>query len=147
MKIILLDNIKGLGLKNDVVETKDGYALNFLFPSRLAKSASDKSIAEIESGKLKQKEKEKTELIALKKALSELVNPIEIKAPANEKGNLFAGINTHTIAQKIREAVGMNVPESFVSAKNTIKEVGEYNISIRVGEERFIIKVEVKGDT
>jgi len=134
MKVILLKDVPKVGLRNDIRQVKDGYALNLLIPRKLAIHASPQALKNLENIKARETEKVKVNLENLEKELKK-IGDIKIKVKANEKGHLFAGIGK----EEIREASG--IPEENIVLKTPLKEVGEHEIEIKVGEKSKKVKV------
>ena len=126
MRIILLENIKGLGQMGDIKNVKDGYGRNFLLPRSLAKIAT--AGAEKQAELLKQKltklieiENQNTQAIADK--LKDFV--LEINEKANKSGTLYEGVTPKIISEKLSEN-GFEINEEKIILKEPIKKVGEH---------------------
>ena len=89
MKVILVDNVKNVGKKNDVVDVKGGFALNFLLPRGLARHATSATIKDAEAQKDQLQAQAAAHSEALESALKSFKGTVEIAASANEKGHLF----------------------------------------------------------
>jgi len=145
MKVILLQDVKGTGKKNDVVEVSDGYARNMLFKKNLAKEATS---VEINSLKIKQQAEEfhKQEEIKAIKAQAKQINGQKIvcKVKAGENGKIFGSVTAKEIADTLAEA-GYSVDKRKILLKDSIKSVGEYTIEIKFLPDtvaKIILKVE-----
>lgn len=131
MKIILKEDVKNLGKKNNVYEVSAGYARNFLFPKKLAVLATPyalKTLAEQEKAKLaKQKEK-----IKEAKTLAEKLKKLTIILPckATDEGKLFGSVNREDIALAIKEKIKIELDKKMIEDVKSIKKVGEYKIKI-----------------
>ena len=103
MKVVLLQDVKSLGKKDDIVNVSDGYARNFLLPKKLAVEATDTKLKEI-SDKKKVLEKKKAQEMEEAKALAEKLSNIEvvIKTKAGVSGKLFGSITAKDIADIIK---------------------------------------------
>jgi large subunit ribosomal protein L9 len=139
MKVILLKDVPKIGQMNDVKEVKDGFALNFLIPKGLAKMSTVAEEKKLEKQKVATDEMNKKREGELIKNLNKLKN-IKIKARANEKGHLFAGIGKEEISQTL------NIPIENVILPEPIKEVGEKEVEISIGDKRKKVKIEIIGD-
>ncbi len=132
MKVILLENIDGLGKKYEIKEVKSGYARNFLLPKNLAKQATKKALEWLES----QKETiEKTAEEELKK-IQELASGIDgfevtIQVKVGEEGQLFESINQQKISDKLKDS-GFEVKKSQIDLPDPIKELGEFPVKINL---------------
>jgi large subunit ribosomal protein L9 len=146
MKIILLQDVKNLGKKNDVKEVSDGYARNFLFPKKLAEPATEAAVKKAEIKKTQEKSLKESENDALK-SLAEKLKNIKIILKAKEKkGKLFGSITAKEIAKEIQKE-NLAVPEKCIILDEAIKKIGEYEIKIVLAPEiKTVIKLEVMGE-
>ena len=135
MKVILTQDVAKIGKRFEVKNIADGYAINFLFPQKLAKLATDQAIDEIEIAKKKYQVEKEVALKEVKEVLEKLKEPIEIKAKTNETGKLFAGIDKEVIVEAILDKTGMKIDPEIIELKKPIKEVGEHNVKIGMDEE------------
>ncbi len=137
MEIILKQDVKNLGYKNDVVNVKPGYARNFLIPQGMAilatPSARKVLAEEIRQQAFKQEriKKEATELAQVLEGLS-----LRIAAKASETGKIYGSVNNVQIANAIKEAKDLTVDRKQIIIKeDSIKEVGTYKAVIRLHKE------------
>ncbi len=145
MKVILLKDIAKIGKKFDIKEVSNGYALNFLFPRKQAKMATNQIIREIENEKKKHQEIIKLENQKLEEVINKIKDiKIEIQATTNEEGKLFAGIGGKEIAKAILNQSGSNINPEVIELKNPIKEIGEYEIGIKMEDKIVKLMIEVK---
>lgn len=133
MKVILLQNVKGLGKEGDVVNAKDGYATNFLFPKKLAIKASDENM-NLLNEQIKLKEEQK---IIEKQSAQDLYNKIhnktfELKAKAGSGKRLFGSVTSKEIADEITRVCNVNIDKRRIELNDNIKEQGEKEISIKL---------------
>jgi large subunit ribosomal protein L9 len=145
MKVILLEDIKSLGKKNDIKEVSDGYARNFLFPRKKATPATLMAIKNAELKKEKETvlEKEKSEKL---KTLAEKIKNHEITISAEEKkGKLFGSITVKLIAAELKKA-DLEVYPDCIIMKEAIKKTGHYEIPVKLSEQiETKINLEIKG--
>lgn len=145
MKVILLQNVRKVGQKGNIVEVNDGYAHNFLFPQGLAQKATqnivDQTKNRAEQDAQKKKETE-AEIISILKDIAE--TPILIQKPASDSGKLFSAIHIGEILESIREKTGKDVPESVFGKGISLKEVGSHEIKYSVGKARGEISILVE---
>lgn len=145
MKIILLEEVKGLGRKYDIKKAKDGHALNFLIPQGLAIHATDKNIREIDIKKKTDLEHRKIQENLLIMNLKELDGiKIEMSEKANEKGHLFAGIHKEQIIPEIKKQTRIDMLPEFIILEKPIKEIGEHEITVKVADKMVKFKLVVK---
>ena len=134
MEIILTQDVKNLGYKNDIVNVKPGYARNFLIPQGLAILATEsarKVLAENmrqQAYKQEKIKKEAQELAAVLEGLS-----LRIPAKAASTGKIYGSVNNVQIANAIKEAKGIEIDRKHILVDDdTIKEVGSYKAKVRL---------------
>lgn len=135
MKIILKEDISGLGYKDDVVEVKSGYGRNYLIPQGKAVIASEsalKVLAENQRQRAHKLAKIKADAEAAAKALENVA--LTIAAKTSEAGTIFGSVNAATIAEAL-EKFGHNVDRKLITLKENIKEPGKYNCTITFHKE------------
>lgn len=145
MKVILLDNIKGVGKKDEVINASDGYARNFLFPKKLAVEANAENMSKLNNKKeaanyKKDVEKQKAEELA--KKLKGIMLKIRVKA--GENGKIFGGVTAKEISENLKDQYSFDVDKKKIELKDTIKTLGEFNVPIKLFEGVIAsLKVEV----
>ena len=133
MKIILLKDVKGLGKEGDLIDAKDGYARNFLFPKNLAVEATPGNRKKWEKRKNIQKAKEKEEekeALKLKEKIEGL--NVEIKGKAGEGGRLFGSITSKDISDVLMKEHNVKIDRRKIELKDNIKTLGTTQVEIRV---------------
>lgn len=144
MRIILLKDIPKIGRKNDIKNVSDGYAMNFLFPNKLAEQATQKKIENIETLKSQHKEEEKIRQDLLLKNMRSLDGArVEIECKANEKGHLFKGIHIEEIAEELKRQDHIDLKPEYIKLEHPIKEAGEFDITAKVGDTKAIFKLTI----
>ena len=135
MKVILLDNIKGVGKKDEIIDASDGYARNYLFPKKLAVEATKENLGKLESkneaNKFK-KQNEKNDAIEVANKLKELVLTIKVKA--GENGKIFGGVTSKEISENLKEQYKIEIDKKKIEVKETIKNIGRFTINIKLYE-------------
>ena len=145
MKIILLQDVKKIGLKHTVKDVASGYAHNFLIPRGLAENATKDKLRKLEALKLKIDVERKVQNDLLAKNLKTLKGAkIEIYAKANEKGYLFKGTHTDEIVKALKEKGHVDIAEDMIDANTPLKEVGEFKINVVADEERATFTLTIK---
>jgi large subunit ribosomal protein L9 len=147
MKVILKEDVKGVGRMGETVSVKPGYARNFLLPKGLAMEATEKNQAQVE--KLKKqlslkliKEKEDAQAAAGRLASVAL----DLKAKAGEEGKLFGSVTTMDIEEALK-AQGIEVDRKRILLEEPIKKLGEYEVPIKLHAEVTVsIKVNVSAE-
>ena len=145
MKVILLDNIKGVGKKDDVINANDGYARNFLIPQKKAIEATPGNLARLKSkqdSKAHKKEIEKNEAEKIKDQLTKITLEIEVKA--GENGKIFGGVTAKEISAQLKEKHNIEIDKKKIELKETIKTLGVFNVNVKLFEGvTGIIKVKI----
>lgn len=152
MKIILLQDIKGIGKKHDIKDVSNGYAKNFLIPRKLAKIANDKTVNQVE----KIKENIKKHQISLEEGIKQSVQKLIEKdfhfyVETGEKGELFNSITKEDIKNSIENALNflnINLKNEItnkikIDLERSIKTLGVHSIKIILGGEKFEINTVV----
>jgi large subunit ribosomal protein L9 len=135
MRIVFLDNIKGIGVVGQVKDVSDGYARNFLLPNGLAKPATPEVLKEAEALKAK-----KLEALKLAHAEAEAVAAklqgatVTIPGRANEKGTLFAHIGADAIAEAASAAAGAKIAPSQVKLDEPIRTSGAHVVTLQLAD-------------
>ncbi len=144
MKVILLEDVKGLGKKGEMVNSKVGYFRNFLSPKKLAIEATPANKKAWEEEQLRKAEifKENKELALQLKEKLEAAN-IVVKAKGGADGRLFGSITAGDIADQINKDLGLEIDKKKVELKENIKTDGVHKVGIRVFPE-ILAEVDVK---
>jgi large subunit ribosomal protein L9 len=133
MKVIFLKDVARVGKKYNIKEVNDGYALNFLFPQKLAEMATTKAMADLEK---RQKEiiveREVQEGLLLKNLEEIKGKSVIIQGKANEKGNLFSAIHKKEIKEALEKEHKIEIGEEFIILPKPVKEIGEFEIPIEI---------------
>lgn len=133
MKVIFLHDVLRVGRKYDVKEVNDGYAMNFLFPRKLAQNATPKALAELEIRKKDIILEREVQEDLLMKNLEEIKGKVvHIKAKADEKGHLFAQVHEKEIVEAMKNEHRADISEEFIVLEKPIKAVGEFEIPIEI---------------
>jgi large subunit ribosomal protein L9 len=132
MKVILTEEIRGLGTRGDVVNVKDGYARNYLLPKNLAREATPGNLKSIEQERRKwallaNQEKE----VAQKAAQSVQGMKITVSKRVGDAGQLFGSVTANEIADGL-EAKGINVDKRRIELAHTIKTIGVHEVDVRL---------------
>ncbi|OHA12950.1 MAG: 50S ribosomal protein L9 [Candidatus Tagabacteria bacterium RIFCSPLOWO2_01_FULL_39_11] len=145
MKVILSQNILNIGKKYEVKNVSDGYARNFLLPKKLAEIATPNALKNLQTRQRTEKvlTEEKEKLIARSfKKLKDFV--LIIKEKANEKNQLFAGIDAERISQELKNNGMKGIDAGFIKLEKPIKKLGEYDITVEKEELKERISLNIK---
>ncbi|MDE6288866.1 MAG: 50S ribosomal protein L9 [Muribaculaceae bacterium] len=135
MKLILKEDVRGLGYKDDVVEVRDGYGRNYLIPQGKAVVATPsalKVLAENQRQRAHKLAQIKADAEAAAAALEGVALTIGAKTSAN--GTIFGSVNAIQIAEAL-EKLGHNVDRKLIVLKENIKEVGKYTATVQFHKE------------
>lgn len=132
MKVILLQDVKKIGKKGDVINTSDGYARNFLFPRKLAEEATEANL-HILNNKMENARKQKlAEIEAAQKVAAELKGKeVKITTKTGESGKLFGAITSKDVAGLIKTQYDVTVDKKKI-VMDTIKVAGTYEIEVKL---------------
>ena len=148
MKVMLLQDVKGQGKKDEIINVSDGYARNFLFPKKLAMEATEGNLKNLEKKNAAiaaEKAEEKLAAAELKKKI-EAAGPVIIEGKAGDGGKLFGAITTKDIAEVFEKTYGIAIDKKKIVLKETIKQAGLYEAELKLYTEisaMLKIKVEV----
>ena len=135
MKVILLDNIKGVGKKDEIINASDGYARNYLLPKKLAVEANAENMSKLNNKKEAanyKKDQEKQNAEELAKKLKGIM--LKIKVKAGENGKIFGGVTSKEISENLKSQYNFVVDKKKIELKDTIKTLGSFNVSIKLFE-------------
>ena len=135
MKVILLQDIKNVGKKNEVINANDGYARNFLFPKKLAVEANKDNMLKLEAKQASNAHKKNLEIEENRKKakqIEEITLDLKVKAGAN--GKTFGGITTKEIAEGLKKQTGIDIDKKKIALKETIKTLGTYTVEVKFGD-------------
>ncbi len=135
MKLILKEDVSGLGYKDDVVTVKDGYGRNYLIPTGKAVIASEsalKVLAENQRQRAHKLAKIKADAEALAEQLKDI--KLTIGAKTSATGTIFGSVNSIQIAEAL-EKLGFNIDRKIIELKEAVKEVGESVATVKLHKE------------
>ena len=133
MKVILLQDVKSLGKRGELVEASDGYARNYLLPRKLAKEANAQAMNEYKNA-----ENSKNYKIATEKAQAEAAKKklegktFKMTARAGQSGKLFGSITSKQVAEEIKKQYNIVVDKRKVVLESDIKEYGTYKAEVKL---------------
>jgi len=133
MKVILQSDIKGTGVKGQVIEVSDGYARNFLLPRKMAIEANAAALNAVETAKSANKHREEARVQKAEATARELKGKvIQITARGGEGGKLYGSVTTAEIAEKLSKQHGVSVDKQKIELDEPIKRVGQSTITVRL---------------
>ena len=145
MEVILLQDVKSLGKKGEIVKVNDGYARNYILPKKVGIEANSKNINDLKLQKAND-EKVAQENFDAAKALASKVEAksIELKIKAGEGGKTFGSIASKEIAKAIKEQLDLDVDKKKIVLGEPIKTVGTHEVSVKLHKDvhaKLIIKI------
>jgi len=136
MKVILLQELRGKGGEGDVVEVATGYAVNYLFPKRIAIEANKGNLKQLEMRRHNIAKREEQRLGSADRLLNALEGKmVRIAAKVGEEGQLFGSVTTSQIAEALASLHGLEVDRKSIDLKAPIKTVGEHSAQISIYRE------------
>ena len=133
MKVVLLDNVRGIGQVGDVKEVSDGYARNFLLARGKARPAghgAERDIAALMARKREATALARVEAESLKGRMQGI--SVTVPAAANEKGTLFAAVEPDAVAELLSNALSVRIDPSQVRPTDHLKTVGEHRVTVEL---------------
>ncbi|HCX64009.1 MAG TPA: 50S ribosomal protein L9 [Eubacteriaceae bacterium] len=132
MKVILLKDVKGLGKEGEVVNAKDGYSRNYLFPKNLAVEATKANIRKNEEEKKRQQELREQEVQEAKDLADKISKTtLVVKQKAAEDGRYFGSITSKDLAEKLKEEHGIEVDKRKIELDEPIRNIGKFQVAIK----------------
>ena len=132
MKVILTEEIRGLGTRGDVVTVKDGYARNFLLPKNLAREATAGNLKQIEHERRKWALLASQEKDAAQKAADKVKGAkVQIEKRVGEHGHLFGSVTANEIADALH-AKGIEVDKRRIELAHPIKTIGTHDVEVKL---------------
>ena len=135
MKVILLQDIKNVGKKDEIINANDGYARNFLFPKKLAVEANNENMAKLKAkneSKAYKKEMDIKEAKAVKEKIEKITMKMVVKA--GENGKIFGGVTSKEIAENLKKEYSIEIDKKKVLLPETIKNIGTFTVDIKLYE-------------
>ena len=136
MKILLWQDVEKLGKRGEVVDVRDGFARNFLFPRRLGSKPTPSMYKEFELEK-RRVAKQESVLVTESKAVAEKlagVTSVSIEVNTNEEGHLYGAVTTSLGAQALKDQ-GLKVQAKAIEIADPIKQVGTYEVTVNLHRE------------
>lgn len=144
MKVILLKDVRGVGQHGEVKEVADGYALNLLFPKKLAEPATEEKVTKLSAEKAahdaeaaKREEELTAQVVALKN------KRVVLSARATDKGGLFKAITAADVVRAIKAEHNADIPAEVVHFAEPIKTLGEHTVTLQSKTQKVDLKVAI----
>ena len=133
MKVILLEDVKALGKKGQIVNVSDGYARNMILPKKLGVEATPKNLNDLKlqkanAEKVAQENLEAAQAFAKDLETKEIILPLKV----GEGGRTFGSVSSKEIAEEVKAQLNLNVDKKKIQLKEAIKTLGTHNVSVKL---------------
>lgn len=133
MKVILLEDVKSLGKKGEVVNVNDGYARNFVLPKKLGVEATGKNMNDLKLQKANEEKVAKEHLEAAQAFAKEMENDhVVVSIKAGEGGRTFGSVSSKEIATAYKEQCGKEIDKKKIILSEPIKSFGVYEVAVKL---------------
>ena len=133
MKVILLEDVKSLGKKGEVVNVNDGYARNFVLPKKLGVEATGKNMNDLKLQKANEEKVAKEHLEAAQAFAKEMENDhVVVSIKAGEGGRTFGSVSSKEIATAYKEQCGKEIDKKKIILPEPIKSFGVYEVAVKL---------------
>ena len=135
MKVILLENIKNVGKKDEVINASDGYARNYLFPKKLAVEANTENMSKLksrENADKYRKDQERKQAEEIAKKMQGIM--LKVKVKAGENGRIFGGVTSKEISDELKKQYQIEVDKKKILLSENIKNLGMFVVDIKLYE-------------
>ena len=148
MKVILLQDVKSLGKKGEIVNVNDGYARNFILPKKLGAEATAKNLNDLKLQKNNEKKVAQENLDAAKELAAELAaGKVELAIKVGEGGRTFGSVSSKEIAAAVKDQMKLDVDKKKIVLKENIKTLGTHIVNVKLHPEVTAeLKVVVKDE-
>ena len=147
MKVILLQDVKGTGKKDQIIEASDGYARNYLLPKKLAREATAEALNSIEKSKSADRHREEVKRQEAEKLARELKGKVvQLSVRGGENGKIYGSVTNDQIATALREQLKIDVDKRKIEVEEPIKTAGQafINLKLMAGiSTRLIVNVKI----
>lgn len=133
MKIILIQDVKKLGKKGEIINVNDGYARNYILPQKLGIEANSKNLNDLKLQKIKE-EKDAQKLLDDAKELAEKIGGqvVAVKIKGGEGGKVFGSISSKEIAEAMKKQCGLEIDKKKIQLQEPIRSFGTHEVGIRL---------------
>ena len=133
MKVILLEDVKALGKKGEIVNVNDGYARNFILPKKLGLEAPGKNLNDLKLQKANEEKVAKEQLEAAK-ALAEKIEAekVTLQIKVGEGGRTFGSVSSKEVAHAVKEQMGYDIDKKKIQLKDAIKTLGTHIVQVKL---------------
>ncbi len=145
MKVILLDEVKKMGKKGDIIEVSEGYARNFLLPKKLAAPATDANVNQSKQNQATEAHKAQRRLDEARVLASQISKvTVAMNLRVGENGKLFGSVTGKDVAEALIKQTGLDIDRRKVELKEPVKALGTYRAVVKLHTEvtaEFVVDV------
>jgi large subunit ribosomal protein L9 len=133
MKVILMEDIKGVGKKGQIINAADGHAMNFLLPRKLAIEANKANMKNLAMQENRAADKHRTEIGAAQ-ALADKIKDVKLllKVKVGEKGKMFGSVSNKELAEALLSQKHIEVDKKKIVLAQPVKAIGEYAATVKL---------------
>ncbi len=136
MKVILLQDVKSLGKKGEIVNVNDGYARNFILPKKLGLEATGKNLNDLKLQKNNEAKVAQEHLDAAKKLAEELKEgQVVLSMKVGEGGRTFGSVSSKEIGEAVKEQMKLDIDKKKIQLKEQIKTLGTHIVAVKLHPE------------
>ena len=133
MKVILLEDVKSLGKKGEIVNVNDGYARNFILPKKLGVEATGKNMNDLKLQKANEVKVAQEQLDAAKELAAKIeAGQIGLSIKFGEGGRSFGSVSTKEIAAAVKEQMNLEIDKKKIQLKDAIKTLGTHTVPVKL---------------
>ncbi|MCU6746824.1 MULTISPECIES: 50S ribosomal protein L9 [Lachnospiraceae] len=133
MKVILLQDVKSLGKKGEIVNVNDGYARNFILPKKMGVEATGKNLNDLKLQKNNEEKVAKEHLEAAKELGAKIAaGKVTLQIKVGEGGRTFGSVSSKEIAAAAKEQMGLDIDKKKIQLKETIKMLGTHIVPVKL---------------
>ena len=133
MKVILLQDVKSLGKKGEIVEVSDGYARNYVLPKKLGAEANSKNMNDLKLQKANEEKVAKQQLEAAQEMAKLLeTKEVVVKMKSGEGGKTFGSISSKEIAEEAKKQCDLALDKKKIQLPEAIKSLGVYEVHVKL---------------
>ena len=136
MKVILLQDVKSLGKKGEIVNVNDGYARNFILPKKMGVEATGKNLNDLKLQKNNEKKVAQEHLEAARELGAKLgEGRVELSIKVGEGGRAFGSVSSKEIAAAVKDQMGLDIDKKKIQLKEAIKSLGTHLVPVKLHPE------------
>jgi large subunit ribosomal protein L9 len=133
MEVILIQDVKTLGKKDDIVKVNDGYARNYIIPKKFGVEATKKNLYNLKAQKTAEEKKQKERLEEAREYAKKLESiSVKVNIKAGEGGKTFGSVSTKEISAALKEQFGLEIDKKKLNLGNLIKNAGSYTVTVKL---------------